>query len=275
MNTFTYLSYRAWLCQAHKQKKSERSTWTLGRLADCTSIQAPYLTNVMKERAHLSADQLFAILEYFKASPAERDYLLLLQDWERSSLASRKSFLKKQIDSIQEEQLRTEIHIQAPVAKVDQNELSRYYIDPHLQLIYAFLGIERFSQKPTRVAECLSITEDQVDSAIQELRKMGLLVTSKGKLEKTKKKLHLPKDSYLCWPQQQLMKQRSALHLLKLPKELQYNFMVTFTADENCRKRIQLEFLQFLSRIESWVHESDSTDVHQMNFELFPWTDSR
>ena len=83
-----------------QEVKKARPGWTLQKFAEKSGIQPPYLTNVLKERAHLNPDQLFSLTQTIGFSADETDYCLLLLDWEKSAQAARKALLKEKIEKI-------------------------------------------------------------------------------------------------------------------------------------------------------------------------------
>ncbi len=50
-----------------------------------------------------------------------------------------------------------------------------------------------------------------------------------------------------------------------------YNFTVSFTANEEAKEKIRLEFLKMLNFIEKAVTQAPSEKLYQMNFDLFKW----
>src|SRR3712207_467893 len=93
-------NYRVILRDSANRMKKEQPSRTLKWMAEKTGIQAPYLTNVLKERAHLNSDQLYSIAQLFDWDEDQRTYLSLLLDWERSSFAKRRQEIRARIDQI-------------------------------------------------------------------------------------------------------------------------------------------------------------------------------
>ncbi len=269
---FNYLDYRKLIKDRVKLSKKGQRGWTLQRLAERAAIQPPYLTNVLKERAHLNSDQLYNVSKNLGLNSEEIRFSLLLLDWERSANEERRTNLKNEIEAIRKQKLKTETHLKAEKVDPSLEDLTRFYINPELQLVYAFLGIEKYAGDLKLIAERLGIAVEQVQEYVAELKDLGMVQVAHKGVEKTKKRLHLPKDSALCSPQQMLMHYRALQHLQQLPGGEKYNFMVTFTADEETRERVQQEFMMFLGKIEQLVKEAPSKEVYQMHFDLFSWS---
>jgi len=275
MYIFEYLDYRQLLCDLSKNFKKSRPAFTLQKLALRTQLHPPYLSAVLKKRQHLNADQLYSILKQLTLKEDEMSYALLLLDWERSSLPERKEKLLGDIQKIQKSKLQSESHLKAEKIEFSSEQITRFYINPDLQLVHMFLGVPSFSKDTNKIGESLNIDTERVQSCIAELKELGFVHESPKGLEKTKKRIHLPQNSPLCAPQQILLHYRSLQHQQLLNENEKYNFAVSFTGDPHTKEKIQKEFLKFLSVVENLVDEAPSRAVYQMNFDLFSWSRSR
>ena len=271
-SVYDYSNYRKLVRDFAKARKESRKGFTLHRLAEAAQMAPPYLTSVLKERAHFSQDQLYAAGKALGFGDDEMQYVQLLLEWERSAFSERKEKLRAQIERIRKLKLKSEAHIGATRVEAAESEVVRYYMNPELQLIHSFLGVAKFAKNVELIAKSLNMDVATVESLVKELKDLGYVVEGKKGLEKTKRRIHLPKESPLCKPQQLLMRYRALQHQQVLPESEKYNFAVLFTADEATRERIQREFLKFLSSIESWVKEAPSESVYQMHFDLFGWS---
>jgi len=270
-NIYESLHYRKWIRSQAEDWKKSRPGHTLSRLAQQTGIQPPYLTNVLKERAHLNADQFYSVAKAFALNRQETEYGLMLLEWERSSLEERKQALKQQIEIYRKEKLKTENHLQAQKVDASEENMIRFYSNPELVLVHAFLGVPRYAQNLKLIADSLKIEMSKLEELLKELKDYGLIqVTAKG-TEKTGRSLHLSKTSAIWRSHQLLMQFRSLQRMQQLQESERYNFSVTFTADEKTREKIHREFLALLSKVEKLVKEAPSEEVYQMHFDLFPW----
>lgn len=272
-NLYEYLGYRPYLKDKAKWLKEQRSGWTLGWAAARARIQAPYLTNALNEKAHLSLDQVFALAPTFELEQEELQYLSLLSDWERSGHAERKRALSEKLESLRKEKLQSKSHLKKEIVNSTfVDEFTRFYLNPHLSLLNGFLGIEKFARDPRRIAGCLGVKVKQVESWLKELVQLKFAEKSGTGYVKLKKNFHLPKDSPLCAPHMNLMQQVANRHLQSLPEEEKYNFTVLLSADEATRELIQREFLEFLKKLEPLVKAAPAEELYGMRFDLFKWS---
>jgi uncharacterized protein (TIGR02147 family) len=272
MNHFNYQAYRILLRDQAAAWKEAHKGYTLQRIAELAKIQAPYLTNALKERAHLNQDQIFALGQIFEWETELHRYCTLLMEWERSGNPARKKLLKEEIDRIRKEKLSSQAHLKKQVMETPESELNQFFLNPFYSLIHAFMGVERFSREPMAVARKLGIEGRQFRRWLGELVEMKFLDREGDAYRKLKKNFHLPKDSPLCAPHLQLFGLATAQHLLRIPEEEKYNFSVTFSADAAARENIQREYLLFLKKVEAIVKEAPSEEIFGLRFDLFRWS---
>lgn len=241
---------------------------------NCSSLtqNQQYITNVFKERAHFSVDQLYALAEVLKLNEEETNYCELLLDHERAGHIGRRDKLRAKIETIRQAKLKSEEHIKKQVIETNSVEMARYYVSPELHIINFFLAIPRFSKQPHLIGECLNISPEQIEGFIQELIDLRFIQKNKNGIKPLHREFHLPKESPLCRPHLLLMHYKALQHQQLLKENEKYNFSVTFTADEKTRERIQREFLAFLTNIEELVKSAPREHVYQMHFDLFNWS---
>lgn len=272
---FEFAHYRPLLREQALRWKKEKPGWTLARIAEKSGIQAPYLTNVLKEKVHLSADQLHALAEVFDWSEDEREFALLLLDWERSGLPKRREFLKGRIDRIRRDKLQAKANLKKEVIEATPEEFTRFFLNPFYSLINSFMAIPRFARDPRRIARCLALDTRQVQGYVKDLVEMKFLGPGPDGYQKLRKNFHLPKDSPLCEPHGQLLLQQMQQQMQRLPADQVYSNNVTFSADPATREKIQRAFLKFLQTVEPLVKDAPSEELYGMRFDLFPWSAER
>jgi len=273
MSVYRYLDYREALRETAVDWKKQRSGRSMQRLAETSGLHTPHFSNVTKGKAHLSQDQLYAVCGALTFSESEYDYLALLLEWERSGVHSRKEVLKKRIEEIRKEKFKSENHLKAKKVKEDQKKYDKVYLNPELYLTYFFLGVERFRNNPDLIRKNLHLTKKVLDTYIDDLLGMNLIVKEKGRILIGDQHFHLSQESELCDPHQTLMHYLSVHHMSKLSKDNKYGFNVTFSANESTRNAIHELFLDFIKQSESLVRETEIDDeIYQFNFQLFPWS---
>ena len=251
------------------RKQSLGQKWTLSSLAKRVGLQASYLTNVVKGRAHFSADQIYAVCESLGLSDVETEYLVLLMELEKSAHAPRKAKLQSEIEELRRKHLSR--YVQEEAAPLSADDLQAYYLDPNLELLHFYLGLKSKDQSPETVANALGISSEQVLEGIQFLSSRGLIKKHNSRWVRGVIKQHLSEDSSLCKPNQQLLRFKALNQLQNTAKERKYSFMATVSMDEDSRLKIQSAYLQFLKQARKIVEDAEPDEVYQIQFDLFPW----
>lgn len=269
---YQYTSYRELLKDQAAAWKKEHAGWTLQRIAEKASLQPPYLTNVLKGRAHLSSDQFHALGQIFNWDGEESDYGILLLEWERSGLSPRKEALKKRIDEIRKLKTQSSHTLKKQVINPTHEEYLPFYLNPFYSLINSFLGVKRFSIDPKKISRCLNLDVAQVQSWLKELVRMKFVESTPQGFVKLKKNFHLPIESPLCEPHLAVMQQATSQHLQTLPQNEKVAFNLTFSADPETKEKIHREFVAFLKRIEPMVKDAPAEELYGLRFDLFRWS---
>ena len=269
---YDYAHYRPLIREQAMRWKKERAGWTLSRIAEKAQIQAPYLTNVLKEKAHLNADQLHSLGDVFGWDEAEREYTGYLLEWERSGNPRRREVLKGRIDKIRKDKLQVKGHLNKQVMEATPEEFTRFFMNPFYTLINAFMNISRFAKQPKRIARALGHDPAQVQRWVKDLVDMQFIAPTAGGYEKVRRNFLLPKESHLFPAHTQLMQQATLQQLQRLPEDKKFSFTATISADPETREKIQREFLKFAKAVEGLVKEAPSDELYGLRFDLFQWS---
>lgn len=273
MIVFEFTNYRKGFGKLFKQQKKLRGArWSLSKLGDKIGIQASYLTNVTKERAHFSSDQIFSICEQLELSESETDFLNTLMQMERATHPRLKKQLTDQLALIRNENLRPEKLIKTQESPLSELDRSKYYLDPMIELMHMYLSLDHAPIEISAMAKTWQLPENRISGIITFLQNVGLIKLSGSKWKVESLHQHLSRDSYLTQPQQMLKRMKAFEVIQKHPKEKVYSYMGTMTASEDTRAEIQIRFLNFLKECEPLIRASASKEIYHIQFDLFPWT---
>lgn len=271
MSVFEYNNYRDALENEIVQKKQKGHGLTYTLLAEKTGVQKTYLTNVFKNRAHFSTDQIYSIGKALSLSSSEIKYLELLLEKERSGLALRKRELEKQIKTLRTQNQKAERKIKSQVLKNDIDHIAPYYLEPFSQIIHLMMDLDE-PKSIDEMANSLNTSKEHIYRVIEMMLGLGYLKKSKeGEYKVVKKNFFLSKDSFIHAPHLSLLRLRSVDHLLKLDSGIKESFSLSFSADEETFRKIRDEFLKFLENCEELIRPAPAKQVYQLNLDLFPW----
>lgn len=277
MNIYSSVKYREIIGEIMTEKKFLDKRFTFQAMANYLRIQKPYLSKVMNGGADFNTDQLFMSCKYLELAEEEINYLILLLEHERCTYPERKKQLLGKIHKIQDSKRDSKTVLLKNIKEMDATTLdgsiqSEYYLDPINLIVHYFLNIPRFVRNTDLIAEELFITKDHLNDIFKKLVEMNLIEIKNGKISVLIKELFLPRGTRLVAPHQQLIKQYGIQRLNRMGNEYKKNLCLTFSSNEEVRKKIEIEFNKFLNITESLVRSGEAKDCYQLNFELFPWS---
>lgn len=275
VNLYQHTDYRKALREYLDERKRVDPEVSFANYAEIIGVQKTFVSKVLGGNAHLSDDQLYLTLEYLGLSPEESNYFRLLYDLARTGLHSRKKVLTAEIKKIQEEQRQMKIHTTAEVLKPETTEeVGEYYLDPLNLIVHAYLGIPRFAQKSSLIADELQITPQQLAKVLELLKRSRLIDFEKGGWVKClKSAIHLDVDSMYFHPHHQLFRLRCMDQISRLTPERRFIYGLTFSGSHELKSQLQELYLEFTKKAEKIIDADTPTgDVYQIIFELFPWS---
>lgn len=139
-------------------------------------------------------------------------------------------------------------------------------------LVHMSLFIDEFRNNIQLLSKKLGVTGEKIEKIILNLKNIGLVTEDNGKYFVSMDTIHLPANSPICTPHQNLMRQAIISFYSDRDVEKSYNLLLTFTADDKSRKLIQDRFINFLKEANRIIKDAPSKNLYQMNFDLFSWT---
>jgi uncharacterized protein (TIGR02147 family) len=241
-------------------------------IATATRIPKSYLSKVVNGKADLSSDQLFQVCEFLKLDTAKIEYLTDLLEASRSTVKSRKKFLEQRIRTVKAKNLDVKAQLQAESVEPEMESISRYYLDPWIQVIHVSLSIKKYQHDLKLLAKDLQIPFSRVRSCVQVLQELEMIEVREDGLSLKKRNFHLAKDSIIFPAWRNQLRSVCADRINFNPIDQQFSFSVTFSCTEQIRARIKQRLNDVLQEIEGLVRESKEEESVQLNIDLFPWT---
>lgn len=277
MNIYTSTDYRVIINEVMSEKKYLDKSLTFQAMAVYIRVQKPYISKVMNGRADFNSDQLYMSCRYLEMSDEETNYLLLLLEYDRCTYPERRKLLMAQIKKIQDSKRDSRTVLKQAVqildgSTFDASARAEYYLEPIFLIVHVCLLVPRFRRNIDSIAHELFISKDYLNEILKKLVTMNIIEIKDGKIDVLVKNLHLPKDSKIISPHQQILRQRCISRISRVDTDLKKSFSGTFSANEEIRKKIEIEFNKLLGKVEGFMKGEDLTDCYQLNFDLFPWT---
>lgn len=268
---YRFDSFREVIRNAVESKQRLDRSFNFQKLAQAMGIQKSYLSQVLAGRAEINLDQAYLFCQQLELNEEQSQYFNLLVEHSRTGLAERKQVLLSKIKSIQEQKLATEQHLKVTPSHASEGDMTDYYLDAYNQLVHVCLSRAAFRKDPMKLAEGLGLHKDRLGEILAELQRLDMIRLEKTGFTVQRKNLHLPKESkvFKAWRAQ--LRAMALQKSLQSPAEDSYNFSVIVSCTEKVRRQLHEGFLEFLSRAQKLVNESEADHVYQMNFDLLKW----
>lgn len=280
-----------------------RTSRTFMDLARSTGIHTSYFSRVMKEKAHFSADQVYAILQTLGTPEEEAEYVLLLREHDCAINASRRETLARRIRAIQEERRSLRSRLDMPSAFVNETThpspdepslaLERkgahaspppkagvltpapglaesYYFDTITAKVHVALSIPAYRDNRFLLAERLRISQRGLQEALERLERLGLVRLHPDRIELLREDVHLD-DAHPLSPHNHVLWRLEAIERLRGGRARKgYSFSVCFTADDKALLEIRERFKEFVLEIKELVDARGPGDSLQaLTFDIF------
>ncbi len=268
---YSFDDYRKALLSRIQALKELRPDFTLTQIAEKAGMQPSYLTNVLKGRAEFNTDQIYRVAELLDLSADKIDFLILLLEYSRTSLPSRRSLLKNRIAEIRAKQLRADSVLDSKKMQISDLEQAQYYLDPFVEIIHMYLNLNSVEFDVPSISRRFGLSQKQTAKILDLLERLQLLVRQGKKWKVLGVTKHLTADSPFSRAHLVSHRQLAIDRIWRVGTETCYSFSGTFSCSEEAREKIKAEFLSFLKKFEKLVTESSSDELYQINFDLFPW----
>lgn len=275
MNIYQHDSYKEILKQAVLEKKSGVSSrFSFQNLAKACRVQKTYLSKVLSHDGHLNQDQLFLACDYLGFTAHERHYLFLVFEFERSCVPKRRDELLAEIKILRKNVRKTESRLNVTNLETLTDLTTEYYLDPNIQIVHMFLTIPKYAANVSLIWKEMRISETTLHGILVKLQSLGIIELREGKYRIVKDNIHLPAESAVYRPYRSMMRIKALQRSEQLASEKTYNFSVVFSSSRLGRQKVHESFLEFLKKAQAEVTSGEATDVYQMNFDLFSWSES-
>jgi uncharacterized protein (TIGR02147 family) len=185
MEIYRHESYRD-LVQALIDESEDRGVRS--RLAEAASCSPSWVSRALSGTVQLTPDQALAVANYFRLNENEIEFLLALVELERAATPLLRKRIRRRIDQLRFDAKGAGLFVKTEDS-VSEEHATRYYSSWVYAAIHVATMIDRLSI--VELASRLRIDERAMETALEKLAEMGLVVAKAGKWEATPKNVHL------------------------------------------------------------------------------------
>ncbi|MBC7420916.1 MAG: TIGR02147 family protein [Bdellovibrio sp.] len=190
-NIFEFKHYKDYL---RYKAEAEVGSWGMkAKLSEAMGCQAAFLSQVFKDKAELSLEQIYKACGFFELNEEEKAFLLLLHQKDRAGSADLKKHFQEQISAIQEKRMSLSQRLGA-TNQLDEKERAIYYSSWIYAAIHMAVTIPKFQTKET-LRKIFKIKISKFNETIQFLIEAGLIIDEKGRFTAGQTQIRLGNNS--------------------------------------------------------------------------------
>lgn len=264
-NLFDYKSYRTYLadlCSSQNIKRGFQSQ--LARAAGC---QAAYFSQVLKQKVHLTEDQLFSLSEDLQMSSAEINFLTLLLRYEKAGTEKLRQHLEAEAVKAKAEQNKISSRVPADHIIYSEEELGQYFSSWIVSAIHVLTSSKNF-QSIDKISHRLHLPKEKVKSTLEFLVKLGWVQKENQLYRYASGNLHIPKDSPIQ-SSMQTTRRHLALNSIALNSTDSLHYSSVYTLDAESFNELQKVATSFIQKSAQIVNDGGTDDLYALCVDLF------
>ncbi len=267
-NILEFNDYRKWIKVNISENKARWGLQT--KLSQVAGCQPAYLTLVLKNKTHLTIEQLLNICHFWNLSEHEIEYALLLQQLNKAGTETLRKYthnkldsLKKNLTDISERLKKTKIH--------ESSTESTYYSSWHWSAIHILLTIPEY-QTSFLIAQRLRLPEDYVIWILEKLFEFQLIQKEFSKNKITWKfksgDIHISKNSPLLSVYHQHWRLK-AIEDSCSPFSDSIHFTSVYSLSRNDYEKIKIQLLKLIENLQQQITVSPSEEIATLTLDFF------
>lgn len=263
-NDLPHDSYRSIIREIVEARAAKKDGMSFTKLANVCRIQRSYLSQVINLKNHFSNDQLYSICEALELPKSQRDYLLLLSEYERCRNTERKNFLQQKILKLKQAESKST----SGMSEALRDALDDYFCDPWAEIILNFFRIEHYAKNPDEVREVLGITRRRWDIVMKTLRDCQFVVDGADRIL-TPQGFPVPEENSPADRIRHIMaRMRVAQQKLKQRYIDDFLYNLWYTTTRDAKKQIKINQLHLLQRIHEEARHTKQEKIYQLTLDV-------
>lgn len=264
---FTFTSYKKYLSNVIKRNSKIRGLYKI--LSEAANCQRSYLSQVMRQdgKIQLTPDQALGISRFLLHSAKERDYFLLLVDYERAASKELKELLQNKISFTQKELQDLTNLLERP--KEDDHEmLIKFYSTWMYSYIHILTSISEY-QSVEAIAKKSNLSVESALNILIELEDIGLVFRESGLWKHSGRQLHLDSQSALICNNHNNWRQQAILDAQLKQTIDAVHFSGVYSISKSDYAHIKTQILECLKAVNTKALSSGAEEVIVFCCDLF------
>lgn len=262
---FNSKNYQDYLQILINQLHSERGFQT--KLAKAMSVQAAYLSQVLKGKADLNEDQAIALCHFIDFTDLETEYFLLLVRLSRAGTSELRVFLEDKMKKIQGEYQEIYSRVPSKQSHLSAEDTQRYFATWIPSTLHTATSSNQY-QTVEKLAERLDLDTQVVKQTLKFLSDVGLVTHNENRYEFSGKSLHFTKQISMNQTIQ-ISRRLQAIKSIEKDTADDLHFSSVFTIDKKTLTTLRELFLEVIESSHKEIHSSGTEELYAMCIDLF------
>ncbi len=261
---FEFSNYKTYL--KYKTEELPGAWGTKVRLAEAMGCQAAYLSQVLKDKAELSLEQVLKASAFFQLDDDEKSYFMLVHQMDRAGSPELIKYFKDQVSLILEKRMVLAKRLSA-TEQLNEKDLAIYYSSWIYAALHMAVTIPQFQTKED-LWKIFKIKAKKINEALQFLIETGLITEGHGRFKTGKTAVRLGNDSN--W----IIKHHTNWRLKAIQNlenedihDLHYSGVMTLS--EKDAVKVKDLFLENLKKQIEVIDSSKEEKMYVMNIDFF------
>lgn len=256
------------MASALKETRSREGRGAIRRLSEFLDCHPTFVSQVLKEKAHLSQDQAIKFSRFAKLNTTETEFFLNLVGRQRAGTKESKDFFDGLIKRQLEARIDLKTRWQKQNTSISEHE-TLYFTSWFLQMVHALCQLPQ-TQTSKSIAVALRAKQEEVESCLETLKGLKLVEQKDKSWKSTENFLHLSKSSplinsfHLQWRQKIMTEFMSTKSL----PGTHYSGVLTFS--EELVDPIRKEIVSSLDAIMKMIKSSPSETAYALAVDFLP-----
>lgn len=268
MKIFEFSDHREVIRALLQERKQDGTDLTYGKLAKICGVTASYFSQAMAGDQEFNNDQIFALGQFFQLDMEALDFLVLLNECHRCSLAERKRELQQQIEQAQAQHLRVVEYLSFDRVDRWSSPMDDFLCDPLAPILDAQLTVEENLNNPKLLQQKLGL-DDQRFARVMELLQNARII------EPASQGYRRVVGETMVYKINTAAKFNAVYSRLKAVEKIfaddptDLMSTIIFCANEDFVQNAKARILDFQNKALEQYQEKKPTDVYFMNVDLF------
>lgn len=261
---FSFTDYRSYLKDAAESFETTWGVWT--KFAKAAGCQTPYLSQVMKEKAHLTADHVIGLAEFLRLNEDETEFFFLLLDLGRAGTPKLRKHLSARMAKIRKARENLSERLKKPRFETQQTE-SLYYSAWFWSAMHVIVSIPEF-QTTAAIANRLMLPVDFIHNALEKLEELGIVNRDGEKWKHGAADIHVPKNSPMVSVHHQNWRQRAVADSM-LPMHDGVHYTAVYSISRTDFEKLKARMLEMIEYSRVLIGPSKEEELIAFTCDIF------